>query len=284
METIIQSSVEVSVNPSGSATFATAPRLVGQPVVSEVLDPGVTGKLRPEIRDTQTGDLLPAEKAKTLSFMLSAAETPLRPTDSYLTFLFDTRTPEEYEGISLNLDFRVNQLEYNIVNVDAAGGIGQYQASSWLTFVLPIDGAGTDADAKARHRIGEMPVVIPLRTYPVPPSLVSQQILADPDSLERLEDIREWDYEFTYAHPDIAQDAIGSSIRFNLPATSENDAVRRDRNRRLRLPCLRPWWERRRWNGRSARTRQCPARRARQQRQARANCGTRYRSQPGHCA
>ena len=101
------------------------------------------------------------------------------------------------------------------MNVDAAGGIGQYQASSWLTFVLPIDGTGADAAAKARHRIGEMPVVIPLRTYPVPPSLVSQQILADPDSLERLEDIREWDYEFTYAHPDIAQDAIDSSIRFN---------------------------------------------------------------------
>ena len=160
-----------------------------------------------------------------MSFTLSAAETPLRPTDSYLTFLFDTRTPEKYEGISLNLDFRVNQLEYDIVNVDAAGGIGQYQASSWLTFVLPIDGTGADAAAKARHRIGEMPVVIPLRTYPVPPSLVSQQILADPDSLERLEDIREWDYEFTYAHPDIAQDAIDSSIRFNLPATSENVAV-----------------------------------------------------------
>ena len=40
VETIIQSSVEVSVDPSGSATFATAPRLVGQPVVSEILDPG----------------------------------------------------------------------------------------------------------------------------------------------------------------------------------------------------------------------------------------------------
>ena len=70
-----------------------------------------------------------------------------------------------------------------------------------------------------------MPIVIPLRTYPVPPSLVSQHILADADSLQRLEDIREWDYQFTYAHPDVAQDAIDSSIRFNLPATAETVAV-----------------------------------------------------------
>lgn len=90
------------------------------------------------------------------------------------------------------------------MNVDAAGGIGQYQASSWLTFVLPIDGTGADAAAKPRHRIGEIPIVVPLRTYPVLPSLLYQRILTDPDSLECVEDIREWDYEFTYAHPDVA--------------------------------------------------------------------------------
>ena len=218
VECIMQSSVEVSVKPASTATFATAPRLVGLPVVSA-------------IRNTESGAALKPADAKELSFTLSPAEAPLRDGDSYLTFLFDTRTPEKYEGVSLDLDFRVNQLEYDIVDVNAAGGIGQYQSSSWLSFILPIDGAAAaggavaDASDKARHRIGELPIVVPLRTYPVPPSLVSQQILADPDSLDRLEGIREWDYQFTYGHPDVAQDAIDSSIRFNLPLTAETVPV-----------------------------------------------------------
>ena len=64
----------------------------------------------------------------------------------------------------MQLSYQVNQLEYGIQDVSWASG---YQSSQWLTFLLPP----TDA------AIGTVDVPIPLRAYPVPPSVTGQQIV-----------------------------------------------------------------------------------------------------------
>ena len=75
------------------------------------------------------------------------------------------------------------------------------------------------------NHIGHVQVPIPLRTYPIPPSLVLQQAQADPDSVENLADVRQWQYVYTYEHLDVAQDSLESDVRYNLtglPQTAQS--------------------------------------------------------------
>lgn len=199
IETIIQYQVQVQVAnaPTGDAkwSFERSPRLVGQPVILNLYN-------------SDTGDQL---KTSEFSFALSDAKVPLSPGNSYLTFFFDTKSPEKFENVQLELVFRVNEMEYDITDVP---GINSYQASSWLNFILPIEGEPTIDNA---NTIGRVDIPVPLRTYPMPPSLVLHRAEPDPDSLEKLEKIREWQYTFVYEHVDVAQDDIEATLYKNEP-------------------------------------------------------------------
>ncbi|NJP12677.1 MAG: hypothetical protein HC866_27100 [Leptolyngbyaceae cyanobacterium RU_5_1] len=209
IETIIQYRVDVSFAHQ-PPNWDNPPRLVGQPVIQRP-----DGSLDPNLRD--------------VDFVLSSAKVPLQAGMSYLTFFFDTKTPEKLEGLALPLLFRINELEHDIVDVN---GINNYQASSWLSFVRPIDLVGsnqTESLANA-NRMGNVTIPVPLRSYPMPPSLVLQRAEPDPDSLQDPQKIREWQYTYVYEHLDVAQDAIASTIRYNAPpsdtaATDTNDTA-----------------------------------------------------------
>ncbi len=59
----------------------------------------------------------------------------------------------------------------------------------------------------------------------MPPSLVLHTARADPDSAESLEDIRQWQYEFTYEHLDVAQDAIECQVDYNVVTAVDEQQV-----------------------------------------------------------
>jgi hypothetical protein len=141
----------------------------------------------------------------TLDFTLSPTKVSLGP-ESYLTFFFNTQNPQIYEDIELTLTFNSNELEYNIQDQTTAG-IAGYQKSDWLSFIVQ----------DTPDELGTVQIPIPLRTYPVSPSLVLQQVQLDPDAIgDDLANVREWQYVYTYEHLDVAQDSLESDVRYNL--------------------------------------------------------------------
>ncbi|BAY35574.1 hypothetical protein NIES2107_74860 (plasmid) [Nostoc carneum NIES-2107] len=205
IETIVQYNVDVAVAGNPDWTNDKAPCLFGQPVVV-----------------SSTRSSLPP-------FTLSSARLPLTPLEnksSYLTFLFNTRAPEKFENLVLTLSYRVHEIEYHLPNLS-----GSFQESSWLKFILPIDNLDpslADSASNPNH-IGDVEIPIPLRNYPISPSLVLQRAEIDPDAQARLTDIRQWTYKFTYEHLDIAQDAIEGSIHYNVtppPSNAQDSTIR----------------------------------------------------------
>lgn len=133
IETAVQFQVEITVGDvsltSGLIAGQPSPRIRGMAVVKNVWlgeDP------------TQ---LILANK-EDLDFSLStgainlvkAAGTPPTTASSTFTYLFDTKTPEKFAAIHLELEFRVTEIEYEI---EAVPGITEFQASNWLSLVLP---------------------------------------------------------------------------------------------------------------------------------------------------
>ena len=124
-------------------------------------------------------------------FTLSSAKlTLVHDGEPTLTFLLDTSSNTEYSNLSLDLAYQVTEVEYNLTSVAWASG---YQASNWLTFVLP--------DA-AHSNIGMVDVPVPLRAFPSPPIMKTQTAIPD--------------YQRTLTSGDSTFDSV--SVALNNPA------------------------------------------------------------------
>lgn len=155
-----------------------------------------------------------------VDFSLSAGKIDLTPGKGSFTYLFDTKTPEKFSSLELELNFDTAEIEYFATTQD---GGKTYDKPTWLSFILP---------SSLTIPMGKTEVPIPLRSYPMPPSLIRHQAEADPDSLEELFRIREWAYTMIYEHPDIAQDSIDCVIKLNTQPVDrlakKRSAVKRD--------------------------------------------------------
>lgn len=126
IETAVQFQVEITVgNDKLTKDWSTGkqPRIRGAAVVKNVWlgeDPEHLALVNPNGRD----------------FTLSAGSIGLQKSTgpSTFTYLFDTKTPEKFASIHLELEFRVTEIEHEIENVP---GISGFQASNWLSLVLP---------------------------------------------------------------------------------------------------------------------------------------------------
>jgi len=153
---------------------------------------------------------------RTLSFVtpypdvtLSPAKVPLTDS-SWLTFLLGIRNEEAFQRVFLNLRYVINELEYDIAGVS---GVSGYQASSWLSFVLPI-GDPRGVDVGARTGIPQIQVPLPLRVYPTPPQLVGQGAQPSVPGPRSIADARLWDYHFDFASREAAQDRLFAQTEF----------------------------------------------------------------------
>ena len=117
-----------------------------------------------------------------------------------LTFLFHTASNTAFSNLALQLRYQVNQIEYGIQDVAWATG---YQSSQWLTFLLPPDNAP----------IGTVDVPVPLRAHPVPPSVTSQRMTprSGAQSAPALQQLRRYDYDYTFSTQRAAQDSVSTS-------------------------------------------------------------------------
>ena len=147
---------------------------------------------------------------RTLSFVtlfpdvtLSPAKVPLTDA-SWLTFLLGIRNEEAFQRVFLNLRYAINELEYDIASVT---GVSGYQASSWLSFLLPI-GDPRGVDVGAATSIPQIQVPLPLRVYPTPPTLVAQGARASVPGPTSIADAKLWDYHFDFASSEAAQDRL----------------------------------------------------------------------------
>jgi LysM repeat protein len=135
-----------------------------------------------------------------------------------LSFLFSLKNPRQHRKLFLNLKYVVNEMEFDIDTVPDTGG---YQSSSWLTFVLPI-GSGQGADVGVETSMGQVQIPIPLRSYPVPPTLVAQSGLPTEATAptttpeEAIAQGKRWDYRFDFQSTNAAQDSNHVQVSFNL--------------------------------------------------------------------
>jgi hypothetical protein len=177
IDAIVQYAVKVT---SPFDNDDTAPRLSGQPIAAN---------------DTVRQD-------GSAEFTMSSAKVPLSDGNSRLTFLFDAANAGQHRHMPLELNYSINEVEFDIGAVD---GIQGYQSSAWLNFVAPIRMPDSWA----------VDIPIPLRTYPIPPTLVGQggnYRLGEP-----LEKLMDWEYSFTFDCREAAQDTLTFHVEYNVP-------------------------------------------------------------------
>lgn len=130
--------------------------------------------------------------------------------DSFLSFLFTTKTARKERMVELDLEFRGSHLEYQI---EPNSNFQGYEASSWLSFVIPPP--PTDLGNKV-----QIPIV--LRDFPEAPVLLRQEARQSdnfPDAAtaaQILDTATSWDYLIHYNQRLSAQDWLQVEVQFNL--------------------------------------------------------------------
>jgi LysM repeat protein len=162
----------------------------------------------------QNSGTITVETARVNDFSLSTAKVPLVNGTDRATFLFTVKSPADNKQANLTLQYVINQLE---VPTTEAATIDDYQASNWLTFILPL--------ADQNSAIGQVTIPIPLRSYPSPVTLVGQtgeQSYPQPSTAEELYN---WNYSFVYQHLDADQDTTCLKVQFNTGGGSLAKAI-----------------------------------------------------------
>ncbi len=155
-------------------------------------------------------------------YTLSTAKVPLVNNGALLTFMFNTKSEAQYKKLFLDLNYVMNELEYDIQA--GASNISEYQASSWLSFIIPIDSTVTELK-NIDSRIGQVEVPVPLRSYPTPPSLISQAGEPEYPQASNVVQAKMWTYALTYERQDAAQDTDYLTVTFNTSTQSSTLAA-----------------------------------------------------------
>lgn len=196
VNTIVSCPMTVSAALNGTEQ-AIAPRLYGTPVIATA-----------GARAGGKGD----EGGRNYSF--SSAKLDLNAGgNGELTFLFYARRPGDSAVADFDVGYAVTHLEHDIGPVP---GIDGYEASSWLSFLLPPGDDGTAADNPLYTPLGKVAIPIPLRAYPAAPQMRSQAQQQCLPTNPPLSDILLWDYLYGYTSSDVRQDSLHTIVRVNI--------------------------------------------------------------------
>ncbi|MET3132788.1 LysM repeat protein [Oxalobacteraceae bacterium GrIS 1.11] len=152
-----------------------------------------------------------------------ALSTTVGKTTTPLTFLVTaTKGAKDSQGalksvLTLDLTYRGSQIEHQIVQLP---NIENYTASSWLSFVTQPDPDATNLPLDAH--LGPFLVPLPLRIFPTPPSMISQEAvtasLRKPVTWQGIVKAMQWSYSFTYSESfHYPQDQTHFTTTFNIP-------------------------------------------------------------------
>lgn len=174
-------------------------------------------------------------------YTFTTGKVPLAQGTRFATFLFDVKDASHSRSVFLDLDYAITEMEYDIISL--ASEFGQYQESSWLTFIIPItdglnvgiSGQGETSKSKAVEsgangslndgNLGLAQIPVPLRAYPEPFVVSEQSAATESGTATRLleagpsDDVSllfEWIYQFDMARRMAAQDSADLSIYLNV--------------------------------------------------------------------
>jgi hypothetical protein len=162
-------------------------------VTSAYRDPVTAPRLSGKATLTQAVTSAPVRSAS-----ISTAKVPLAQTTAadpaLATFLLTVESPAQQRHATVDLDYTVAEIEVPTGAPDPDG----YQSSRWLTLVHPI--------ADGRGDIDDVTLPIPLRAYPLSPTLVSQTATASYGTPSRVDELVRWNAQAAWSHHDADQD------------------------------------------------------------------------------
>jgi hypothetical protein len=208
-------SMDAIVQHNVFLTFANTPGAGSAKLLGTLIIQSAKPNLRNEIlkdKSINTNVSVSADE-----YSVSAADIHLQQGDSWLTYLFSAKNPEQHHSMELKLQYIVNNIEYQTESVQ---GIQNSSASSLLNFVIPIDNLSYGL-------IGDVEIPVILRSYPTFP-VVTEQIGGSSfssdnskdncggESLNVIQKAMKWNYEYTFNQVASAQDIIQTLVEFNL--------------------------------------------------------------------
>ena len=190
-------------------------------------------------------------------YTFTTGKVPLAQGTRFATFLFDVKDASHSRSVFLDLDYAISEMEYDIVS--RASEFGQYQESSWLTFILPITegfNVGITAQGETdRSRaveidngtpndeyLGLAQIPVPLRAYPEAFVVSAQSATTESDAANNLAEAEssddvsllfEWIYQFDMSRRMAAQDSADLAIYLNVTDGGGTMARALGRNRDL---------------------------------------------------
>ncbi|MFW0716550.1 LysM peptidoglycan-binding domain-containing protein [Pedobacter sp. N23S346] len=151
-----------------------------------------------------------------LNYAISTAKTDLSTGTSEANFMLNVLSGQKNRKVLLNLDYVIDEMEFNIADVQQAE---DYQASSWLTFLIPI----ARGQQVINSNLGQPEIPLPLRAYPGMPTLLVQSGTAavEPSKIpkqfpDNINAAKLWKYAFSYQLTLTEQDTSYLHLRFNL--------------------------------------------------------------------
>lgn len=172
----------------------------------------------------ETGLLDPAFEVALLrkvpQYGLTGPRLSLASGPGTVNSLFTLSSNDRRSKLFLDLEYALNELEYDIVEAPGTGG---YQDSSWLAFVLPI-GLGQESDV-VDLQPGQLELPVLNRSFPRTPVLGSQSGDAD-GRASTLEEARRWRYGFDVSFDGASQDELSLRVRLGLHAAQARLARR----------------------------------------------------------
>ncbi|HWA90321.1 MAG TPA: hypothetical protein VG889_09820 [Rhizomicrobium sp.] len=142
---------------------------------------------------------------------LSTGKIDLSTATGAANILFNVASEEQHKKVFLDLDYEINEVEYDIRPVPGAGG---YEASEWLSMILPINRQnGAPSGVSLTPGIQEIPV--PLRSYPNAPTLLGQGGAPSHPGTADLDAIKRWSYATSYRYDMAEQDVVSLTATLN---------------------------------------------------------------------
>ncbi|MFT6502963.1 MAG: hypothetical protein ACJASQ_003095 [Crocinitomicaceae bacterium] len=143
-------------------------------------------------------------------YSFTNSKIPLGNGDSWVNYCLYVKDAAQVESFKFSqIDFVLSNIEHQIENIPNVDG---YQASTWLNFIIPL--AMDTFSTK-----GEVDIPVPLRAYPVPPSITSQTADYAENNVSgestTIEEALKWGFEFEYTQQEATQDIINTQIAFN---------------------------------------------------------------------
>lgn len=114
-------------------------------------------------------------------------------------------------NVDLNMRYYGGSIEHQIGSLS---GIENYEASSWLSFVIAQPSGPLTVD------LGQFPVPMVLRSFPTTPDLPAQTAAGTPQAdADELSEILVWTLDATYSLPyHYPQDRVHATVDFNIAA------------------------------------------------------------------